>query len=282
MNRISSNLLATIAITMALHCTVQGIADPSSRISLPIENITCIRSEFNQTNTDPSCATAEATIALLYDIDVYNVIDAIETRLDLLDAFCQQTCAQTIFEAWKTCGAFDQLRNIADLLTGLCSSNNGRPCYKDYIQLRAAVDDTYDCFHLVGSDFGSCAVDCRVALTLDTKTYGCCLNVFPNYKGAIEPDDDINEEVDHIFDECRVRRPAVCPAASTMPGDNDPASTSSNAAPVTASNPQAQNSDPAPVNQPNQQGMRNGSSQPIAVAAVLLLNSFIAAFVQHL
>ena len=297
---------------MALNCrlSVQQI-DPT-RLLLPEEYITCIEQEFNQTNIDPLCATIEPELAMLYQIgNAYDVVDAIKSRLEqdtqdmsdgdgdggslalkkravaseqgvnLFDIFCQQSCRQTFFEAWKSCSSFDELSNVANLLTSLCSASDGRPCYKDYSQLVSATDDTFDCYNDVPVQFGNCAVDCRTTLLLDTKTYGCCLNVFHNYFDAIEEED--NEEVDRLFDECRVRRPAVCPKAPTMP---DATTVSPSPATTTASSDtQMNDNDQESGNpQPNQQGMRNGSSQPIGLAASLLMLNclLIAVFVQQI
>ena len=311
MKGISCYLLATLAIIVVLNCRLTVQQTDPARIFLPDENITCIEQEFNRTNTDPLCAIIEPELALLYQISSAEaVVDAIKSRLEqdsqdtpddssgslarkkravasepmlgqginLFDIFCQKSCGQTFFEVWKSCSSFDELRNVADLLTSLCSTSNGRPCYMDYNQLISATDDTYDCYDEAPVQFGNCAVDCRTTLLLDVKTYGCCLNVFYNYIDAVEPDNGINEEVDRIFNECRVRRPAVCSTAPNMPF-------STTASPSTvSSNPQVNDNDKESGDpQQNQRGMRNGSSRPIAVAAVLLLlNSLTAVFIQQL
>ena len=294
MIRNSCYFLAMFAIIMALNCRlINAIVEPpedSPRyIILPAENITCIERELNQT-MDPSCAIIQEDVALIYKIrDAFDVVNGIESLLrrdggsDILDIFCRPSCMQTFFEAWKTCSSFDELRNVADLLTGLCSSNSGRPCYMDYELLLRATDDSIDCFHELQPEFGDCNINCRTMLILDAKTFGCCLNVFHNYNDAIEPRDGINEEVDYIFDECRVRRPADCPTTPTTP-DPTTASPSVPQCPSTTSNPQVNDNDQESENpQANQQGVRNGASQPIAVAAVfLLLNSLIALFIQLL
>jgi hypothetical protein len=280
-----SSILATFAVIMVLHCGFTNAGTPAeddpSYIILPAENITCIERELNRTNTvDPSCAMIQGDVAMIYEIhDAEDVLDAIEDLLrrdggsDILGAFCQPSCMQTYFEAWKTCNSFDELSNVADLLTGLCSTNNGIPCYTDFYQILRAGEDSLDCFHTLQPEFGDCNTNCRITLSLDVQTYGCCFNVIYNYIGTFDP--IVIEEVDHVFEECRVRQPADCPItpAGTVP---DPTTAYPPSAPcsTTAGNSQ---------NQANQQGMRNGSSQPIAVAAVLLLlNSLIAIFIQLL
>ena len=283
------NILATFAVIMALNCGLTIASVPSeddpSYINLPAENITCIERELNRTNTmDPSCAIIQGDVAMIYEIhDAYDVLDGIDVLLhldggaDIFGAFCQPSCMQTFFEAWKTCSSFDELSNVADLLTGLCSTNNGIPCYADFDQIRRAGEQGYDCFRSLSPQFGDCHTDCRVMLSLDVETYGCCLNVIHNYVDTFDP--IRNEEVDHVFDECRVRRPADCPINPTDVVPEPTTAYPSAPCPSTAGN--SQNQDQESENpQANQQGMRNGSSQPIAVAAIfLLLNSLIAVFI---
>ena len=294
MSRNGCYFLALFAVIMALNCrlinTIVPPEDDSRYIILPAENITCIERELNQTNMDPSCTVIQEDVALIYEIsDASDVVDGIESLLrrdggsDILDIFCRPSCMQTFFEAWKTCSSFDELRNVADLLAGLCSTNNGRPCYMDYEPLLRATFDSIDCFRDLQPEFGDCNINCRTMLVLDIKTYGCCLNVFHNYNDAIEPRDRTNEEVDYIFDECRVRRPADCPTTPTVLGPTT-ASPSAPQCASTSSIPQVNDNDQESENtQANQQGVRNGANQSTAAtAAILLLNSLIAVLIQTL
>ena len=283
------SILATFTVIMALNCgLINAIVSPEddpAYIDLPAENITCIERELNRTNIlDPSCAMIQGDVAMIYEIhDAEAVLDGIDNLLqrdggaDILAAFCQPSCMQIFFDAWKTCSSFEELSNVADLLTGLCSTNNGIPCYTDFDQLRRAGEESFDCFHTLSPEFGACHIDCRVMLSLDIKSYGCCLNVIRNYVDTFDP--ALIEEFNYIFDECRVRQPADCP---TTPTDVVPEPTTAYpSAPCssTSSNPQNENQE-SENPQANQQGVRNGSSQPIAVAAVfLLLNSLIAVFI---
>ena len=273
--------------------------DDARMINLLPENITCIERELNRTNTmDPSCAIIQEDVAMLYEIrDAYDVVRGLESLVsrdggsDIFAAFCQPSCMQTFFDAWKTCESFDELSNVADLLTGLCSTNNERPCYSDLEQLPRVVDDSIECFHALQPEFGNCNTNCRITISLDVKTYGCCLNVFPNYVATFDPGN--SEEFGYVLDECRVRRPAVCPIATpslpdtgagltttAYPSATPCSSTSANNAQVNDNNDQGAESRDT---QANQQGVRNGSGQPFAVAAVLLLlNSIIVILIQQL
>lgn len=287
MSRNCFNLLSTFAVIVAFTCGFVNAGfgsvpeDDPRYINLPAENITCIERELNRTNiVDLSCAVIQEDVARIYEIhNAEDILDGLESLLrrdsTILEAFCQPSCMQTFFDAWETCSSFDELSNVADLLIGLCSTNNGRPCYTDLEQLNRAIGDSIDCVHELQPEFGDCNTNCRILLNLDVETYGCCLNVLPSYVKVFDPSE--SEEFDYIFDVCRVRRPAVCPTTPSLP---DPTvSTAYPSAPCssTDANNQQVNENP----QANQQGARNGSSQSVAVAAaLLLLNSLIAVFIQ--
>ena len=66
---------------------VRKLHHPQKRnIELTLEQRACIGTQFFQRNVNnPTCATVQAGIEMLYDVE--NVIEAIATRLDLLTHF---------------------------------------------------------------------------------------------------------------------------------------------------------------------------------------------------
>ena len=78
---------------------VRKLHHPQKRnIELTLEQRACIGTQFFQRNVNnPTCATVQAGIEMLYDVE--NVIEAIATRLDLFDTFCQPLCGQIIIFA---------------------------------------------------------------------------------------------------------------------------------------------------------------------------------------
>ena len=232
-----AEFLFLLAVVVLYHdSVVNGIQTHSiQKRNLALEEITCIRNEFTQSNTNPSCTTVEAGIESLFEAD--DVLVAISTRLDLFDTFCLQSCGQLIIDALGACGIYSRVKNEAELLIGLCAANNGRSCHNDYVQLFAAFSDGSDCFDDLEST-SSCSINCRSSLTLDVQNYGCCTNVVIDYIDAIDTFNDVNTQADILFSNCRVPRPADCaPSALGPPG--------------------------------------NGAGQPTAAAAILLLASFV-------
>ena len=175
-------------------------------IVLTLENITCIREEFARSNPTTSCTTVEAGIEALYN--VVDLTAAIASRLDLFDNFCQPSCGQAIINAWEACGVYNDVINEAQLLINLCSANNGRSCYRDFVNIVNLYSRGYGC-----STQQACSEDCRTAVTSGVQSYGCCLNIPITYNDAVFPDDRINAGANEVFASCSVSRPAACPAS---------------------------------------------------------------------
>ena len=71
-----------IMTVIALYHTVLGNHPLQKRnLALTPEQITCIRTEFMQSNPTQACTTAQAALELLYNVN--DVVAAIGTRLDL-------------------------------------------------------------------------------------------------------------------------------------------------------------------------------------------------------
>ena len=172
-------------------------------IVLSLEDITCIRGEFARSNPTTSCTTVEAGIEALYSVD--NLIEAIASRLDLFDNFCQPSCGQAIINAWEACGVYNDGINEAQLLINLCSANNGRSCYRDFDNIFFLFFNAFGC--------STCSEYCRTTLTSGVQSYGCCVNIPVTYYDAVLPDEGINADANELFASCSVSRPATCPAS---------------------------------------------------------------------
>ena len=259
-------VLLVIVAVLSLYQMVLGeqLDHPIQKrnLGLSVEQLACIRTEFFQANSDASCATVQAGLEMLYNVD--DVAEAIGTRIDLVEIFCQQSCGQALINAWGECSIYDDIQSVAELLINMCSANNGRRCYQDYTQLLAVFEDGATCTGDL--DSGSCSTDCRTSITLDVQNYGCCINVPIMYEDAIETAEDINAEADTLFSECRVTRPSVCPAPARALG------------PPGTVIPGSQPSSPAGSQPSSPPG--SGAGQPVAAAAFVLLNSLVA-FIMH-
>ena len=179
-------------------------------IVLTLENIACIREEFARSNPTTSCITVEAGIEALYN--AVDLTAAIASRLDLFDNFCQPSCGQAIINAWEACGVYNDVKNEAQLLINLCSANNGRSCYRDFVNIVNLYSSGFECSTQTQIS-GSCSEDCRTILTSGVQSYGCCVNIPITYNDAVFPDDGINAAANELFASCSVSRPAACPAS---------------------------------------------------------------------
>ena len=132
----------------------------------------------------------------------------------------------------------------------------------DYIQLVAVFGDGSTCLSSLQSR-SSCSTDCSNSIRMGVDNYGCCINVPIRYVDATDPENDVNADADLLFSACGVSWPEDCSATALGP-------------PGTQVNPPVNPPSNPPPNPPRIQV--NGAGQTIAVAAVLLLNSLIAAF----
>ena len=205
-------LLAVVMVITYVHMS------HGSHNALSSTDIACIRGEFIQTNPTDACTTVERGIEALYSVDGDDFLVAIASNTNLFDTFCQRSCGQAIINALGVCGVYNLVRDEAQLLINLCSANNGRACYRDFVNVATFFSDAFDCGAEIQSS-GTCSESCRTTLTSGVQSYGCCVNIPIIYTQAVSPDSGVNAGANQLFDRCSVSRPATCPASPLgLPG----------------------------------------------------------------
>lgn len=171
----------------------------SKRQSLTTPQLTCI-SEYTDeriTSSSSPCTDIVVYLSLLYGST--NPLLAISQRLSVFPEFCRPECGQVITDAWTSCGVYDEIESLADLLTGLCGSHAGSTCYSMYHELARSLQGALNC---IGEP--SCLSNCSSSDALARiQTHGCCLDVAFDF---VMNQDEIND----LFSSCEVTRPGRC------------------------------------------------------------------------
>ena len=178
----------------------------AKQATLTSAQISCIRTAVNNSigSNDAACLDVVEKLSQLYTST--DVVGDISSEVSAFPTFCRASCGQAIINAWDSCNAYNDVKDVANLLIGMCASDRGSTCYSNFDNLFDLLDDGTSCYE----DFavsGSCSSSCSNTLSNGVQRYGCCVNVPIDYEDASE---DINDDTNTLFDECGVTRPSRC------------------------------------------------------------------------
>lgn len=196
-------MLKSVASIFILFISLHHVANSSKvrsvskRQSLTTPQLTCISEYTDERITSSPCTDIVADLSLLYSST--NPLLAISQRLSVFLEFCRPECGQVIADAWTSCGVYDEIESLADLLTGLCGSHAGSTCYSMYHELAGILQSALYC---IGEP--SCPQNCSASEILALiQTRGCCLDVVLDF--AMNQD-----EINDLFSSCEATRPGRC------------------------------------------------------------------------
>ena len=183
----------------------QATQPPSTRIS-------CINTYISQNVNENvgECLDVSAKLNSLYSSS--DMSASITLGLSSFTTFCNPSCGSVIVNAWRMCNVYNDAKQVINLLIGLCASDKGTACYRNYNQLIAYFNNGKSCYDQVISS-NICTSLCSTALRDGAVRYGCCVNPPISFNNA---DDAANE----LFSACGVTRPSNCtnnPLTSSVP-----------------------------------------------------------------
>ena len=180
--------------------------------TLTADDILCIDGQLDirGSNIDPTCH--DAANSLIVHINSPSLITSLSADHSALSDFCTPSCGEEIRSAWTTCGAFRTLRAEVDFLSRLCDIHEGTPCYSVFNELEVVVDNSVYC--ATRSDGSTCPIACSNVFQNIVRDYGCCIDVFIDYLGAVvelEPNEPtILERNMQIYGMCGAQVPPQC------------------------------------------------------------------------
>ena len=138
------------------------------------------------------CLDVTAKINSLYSSS--DILDSIALILSSFTTFCNPSCGSVIVNAWKICNVYNDVKQVTNLLIGLCSSDEGKICHHNYNQLIAYSNNGRDCYDQLILLY-SCTSSCSTALRDGAVRYGCCVNPLISCNNA---DDEANVFFPHV------------------------------------------------------------------------------------
>ena len=193
---------------------------PPSSIDLP-----CITTYIDaRIKSDEGCQNVVRNLASLYGSRDVDVVRLNLAELSFQD-FCRPNCGQVILDAWKSCDAYNDIEPAANLLIGMCASNNGSTCYSAFMELYTLVEGVG--FRCIDDLYSSsvCSSECSTRIRDGVQSYGCCANVVIDcnnqFDNQYEDDDNIENEFTELFLKCGVTRPARCTNSLLTPPSPD-------------------------------------------------------------
>ena len=186
------------------HVMKQAAQTTSTRIS-------CINTYVSQNVNANAKECLDVTAKL---ISLYSVYKSIYLLKPEVATFCKPSCGHVIFNAWKICNVYNDVKQFADLLIGLCASDKGTTCYSNFSQLDSYYNSGLSCYKQYLSS-NTCTSSCSTALRNGAARYGCCVNPPIMFNNG-----DVKADI--LFSACGVTRPSACtnsPLTSSAPTD---------------------------------------------------------------
>ena len=191
-----------------------------TRAEITSQEIRCINTFLSKNlgSNAEDCINVTTQLVNLYDS--FDVVSSISSRVALFPEFCRPQCGRVIINAWQSCNIYTEIEDVANLLIGMCASDRGSTCYRNFNNLVVGNSDGKRCFDdLINT--GQCSSQCPTILARGTENYGCCSNVLIRYQDSQHG--GVEEGVNQLFSECGVSRPTNCtnnpllssPASST-------------------------------------------------------------------
>ena len=204
---------ATILIIFALHeVEMSSLENPlqstiAKRATLTSEQFTCIENSVVTEldgSSNAACRNIAINLRLLYNS--FDIVGPISRGLDNFPELCRPECGQVLINIWNGCNAFDDVKDVANLLIGMCASEGGTTCYSNFNELFQYLNDGRTCYNSL-IDSGTCSSQCSTRLADGIRKYGCCVNVPIDYFVAHA---DVQDEVNTVVSGCDVSPPARC------------------------------------------------------------------------
>ena len=192
------------------HVMKQAAQTTSTRIS-------CINTYVSQNVNANAKECLDVTAKLM---SLYSSSDNgfLSFGLTSITTFCNPSCGPVIINALKICNVYNDVKQFANLLIGLCASDKGTTCYSNYIQLNAYYDSGVSCYNQYLSS-KTCTSSCSTTLRVGAARYGCCVNPPISFNNG-------DDEANVLFSACGVTRPSACtnnPLTSSAPGNKSSA-----------------------------------------------------------
>ena len=180
-------------------------------------SISCINAYVSQNVNEnvEECLDVTAKIYSLYSSS--DILASIALGLSSFTTFCKPSCGSVVVNAWKICNLYNDAKQVANLLIGLCASDQGTACYRNYNQLIAYYNNGRSCYDQFISR-NNCTSSCSTALRDGAVRYGCCVNPLISFNNA-------DEEANVVLSACGVTRPSNCANNPLTSGGSVPAAT---------------------------------------------------------
>lgn len=206
-------ILVFLVSTLHQECISANIKKTlKKRADITSDQIKCISNYISDEldENDLDCLGVVVQLQNLYNSS--DVVDSISSSVRFSE-FCLPSCGQVIIDSWQSCNAYVEVEDVANLLIGMCASNEGTPCYNYYDELFAYFDGGLSCYMSLKST-GQCSSDCATGTRDGVESYGCCVNVAIRYE--LPYTNYTEEDANKLFSTCDVSRPDSCKNSPLM------------------------------------------------------------------
>ena len=171
--------------------------------------ISCINTYISQNvhQNVGECLDVSAKINSWYTSS--DILASIALGLSSFTTFCNPTCGIVIVNAWRICNVYKDAKQVTNLLLGLCASDKGTACYRNYTQLIAYYNNGRSCYDQVISR-NICTSSCSTALRDGAVRYGCCVNPPISFNRG-------DNQANVLFSACGVTQPSNCTNSPLTP-----------------------------------------------------------------
>ena len=194
----------------------------------------CVEAKVNQTLPGSECEARVNDI----EIALNDAVEEVEDDQDFLNlafqVFCKPECGNLFLETYEECGVLDDVPGFGELFIGICSNNQGTPCYSYFYSAINASTDTAFCY-LNYQQTQTC--QCEDKLKSAVESQGCCLTVYQNFFQTSAASKGLEYNPNEVYGYCNVRDPGSCSNSTltwspsnnvTNPGDGNNSSASNN------------------------------------------------------